>query len=299
MQEIDSRPRISRHKGEADEYSFENLRRVGLGYIQELACDRWTDYNVHDPGVTILEEVCYAMTDILYRADFEVADFLVDEQGEIDWDRQGLLPPERVFPSRPVTNVDYQTAILDAVTEVENVRLEAIPQDDQTPGGLFRIRLRLKEEKAAKGDGQESRAREDAVARAVRQVFARSRNLCEDLDEIEIFPSVPYRPHAEVDIADREDPATVLARIYLACGKTLAAGIEFKALDCALAQGQQPEEVFRGPFASCGVVAADRGTPLASFPTSDLYSLIKKVEGVEAVKVLPTVIDMQGARDRG
>jgi hypothetical protein len=292
----DSKPSIPRHKGEAGEYTFDSLRRLGLDYVQDLARGRWTDYNVHDPGVTILEQVCYALTDILYRADFDVADFLVDEQGQIDWARQGLLPPEKAFPSRPVTNLDYRAAILDAVPDVENIRIDAIQQNDLTPGGLYRIRLRLKEEKAERPGGKDSPAREDAVAYAVWLAFARSRNLCEDLDRIEIFSSSPYPLNAEVDIAETADPGEVTARIYLECAKKLAAGLEFRPFNSAMTAGMQPEEIFRGPFTSSGIVASDRGSPLTAFPSSELFATIKSVKGVEGVR-LPAATDPAGPKE--
>ena len=50
------------------------------------------------------------LTDLVYRADFKVADFLADREGNIDWEHQGLLPPEKVFPSRAVTALDYRAA---------------------------------------------------------------------------------------------------------------------------------------------------------------------------------------------
>lgn len=39
----------------------------------------WTDYNIHDPGITILEALCYALTDIAYRAGWDINDLLTPE----------------------------------------------------------------------------------------------------------------------------------------------------------------------------------------------------------------------------
>ena len=32
--------------------------------LQELCGETWTDYNLHDPGVSILEQLCYGLTDL-------------------------------------------------------------------------------------------------------------------------------------------------------------------------------------------------------------------------------------------
>ena len=34
------------------------LRQEGIDLIARLAGKRWTDYNSHDPGITILEALC-------------------------------------------------------------------------------------------------------------------------------------------------------------------------------------------------------------------------------------------------
>ena len=127
----------------------------------------------------------------------------------------------------------------------------------------------------------------------------RSRNLCEELAEIDIFPSADYTPHANVDLKDGADPAEVLAKTYLACAKELAAGVLFLPFDRAVAQGTQPEEMLRGPFTPGGMIVADRGNPLRphQFSSSELFSLITTVEGVESVKAFAPRIDMHGADD--
>ncbi|MFP3244884.1 MAG: hypothetical protein RXR20_10015, partial [Paraburkholderia sp.] len=43
------------------------LLALGLDYCQRLTEDTWTDYNEHDPGITILEQLCYALTDLGLR----------------------------------------------------------------------------------------------------------------------------------------------------------------------------------------------------------------------------------------
>ncbi len=57
---------------------YYNLRRVGIQYLEQMGSRLWTDYNTHDPGITILEAVSYAFTDLAYR---------------IGWDIKNLLAP--------------------------------------------------------------------------------------------------------------------------------------------------------------------------------------------------------------
>jgi hypothetical protein len=43
---------------------YEALRAEGMRLLGRLAGAQWTDFNAHDPGVTILEQLCYAITDL-------------------------------------------------------------------------------------------------------------------------------------------------------------------------------------------------------------------------------------------
>ena len=52
------------------------LRAEGIALLGQLAGGQWTDFNTHDPGITLLEQLCYAITDLGYRANFPMADLL-------------------------------------------------------------------------------------------------------------------------------------------------------------------------------------------------------------------------------
>ena len=48
-----------------------HLKRLFIDYAQELSGDTWTDFNEHDPGVTILENISYALTELSYKTQFD------------------------------------------------------------------------------------------------------------------------------------------------------------------------------------------------------------------------------------
>lgn len=271
---IPEQPYIARKKGEPGEDSFEGLLSLGIDLVQQLARSVWTDYNEHDPGVTILEQICYALTDIVYRADFPVEDFLVGENGQIDWKKQSLMPPETAFPCRPTTISDYNATLCDElIPGTANVRIEL--RSGQQPAGLYRIVvLPLPQYTGAI----------DSIGKS-REAFAGRRNLCEDLDDVELLGTTDCNLQARVDIRDGFEPAEILAKIYYQTQKKVTAGIEFKRYDLALNHGKNPEEVFRGPFTRSGVVATDNGAPATVLPDLELFRLIKNLDGVENVTV--------------
>jgi len=49
---------------------FNGLKNEGLAFIQEHIGHEWTNLNPSDPGITILEQLCYALTELGYCNDF-------------------------------------------------------------------------------------------------------------------------------------------------------------------------------------------------------------------------------------
>lgn len=72
---------------------YYRLRREGIGFIEQMGSCSWTDYNTHDPGVTILEVLCYAITDLAYRTGWDIKDILAPAQPSDD--------PYQPFPNQP------------------------------------------------------------------------------------------------------------------------------------------------------------------------------------------------------
>lgn len=87
---------------------YETLRLEGIGLIQKLCENVWTDFNPHDPGVTILEQIVFALTDLSYKTNFDITTFLADANGHIDYKRQALYTREQVMRQFPVTTEDYE-----------------------------------------------------------------------------------------------------------------------------------------------------------------------------------------------
>jgi len=60
----------------SEDYLF--LRRKGIEYIEQMGSNWWTDYNSHDPGITILEALCYAITELGFRTGWNIKDILAE-----------------------------------------------------------------------------------------------------------------------------------------------------------------------------------------------------------------------------
>jgi hypothetical protein len=94
--------------------NYELLRQNGLQYIQQLGSRFWTDYNIHDPGITILELLCYAITDLGYRTSYDIKDLLAVPFNQVpDHNRQAFYTAREILTVNPWTNADFRKLLID------------------------------------------------------------------------------------------------------------------------------------------------------------------------------------------
>ena len=89
------------------------LRDQGIKKVQELAGETWTDYNAHDPGLTILEVLCYAITELGYRTSADIKDILSDNISDQETYRQQFITAGKILPNEPLTAEDYRKLVID------------------------------------------------------------------------------------------------------------------------------------------------------------------------------------------
>ena len=106
-------------------FEFKNLLDAGLATVQHMAGEHWTDYNVHDPGVTILEQLCYALTELGYRADFAFEDLLASQYNDKNTD-DTYYTVARILPSGPITVNDLRKLLIDRIDGLRNVWIEPL-----------------------------------------------------------------------------------------------------------------------------------------------------------------------------
>jgi hypothetical protein len=97
---------------------YQALRSQGIKLIEQLGSDIWTNYNYSDPGITILEAVCYAITDLSYRTDFDIKDLLAPEQLTNNTWKEIFYTAKHILHNSALTINDYRKLIID----IEGVR---------------------------------------------------------------------------------------------------------------------------------------------------------------------------------
>src|SRR5687767_6487291 len=96
---------------------YYRLRREGIGFIEQMGSAHWTDYNTHDPGITILEALCYAITDLSYRTGWKIEDILSPEIPSIDklmpFPNQAFFTARNILTVNPWTTDDFRRWLID------------------------------------------------------------------------------------------------------------------------------------------------------------------------------------------
>lgn len=285
------------------------LKDEGLTLAQQLAGEIWTDYNEHDPGVTTLEQLCYALTELSYRAELPIADLLTDkETGHIDPRRQALFIPRRILPCNPLTSNDYRKLIVDRVPQVANAWL----QPHRTAGppkevnglappaavnGLYDITLYVPGADPWACDQQYQPA---AVRQRVRRVFSRRRNLCEDVHSIFILKPERTVVNASATINDALAPEAILAGIFFRLGNFLAPELRRQSLKSLLDAGRPTDEIFNGPLLHNGFIADDQLQPKATaINVQELIRVIARSPGVTGVSGVSIAVGRNGTTYSG
>ena len=96
---------------------FDALRTEAIDHVGKLSGKVWTDHNVHDPGITILEALVYALLDLGYRTNLPAVDIFTADPKDTTRDNN-FLTPAQILACNPLTITDFRKLLAD----IENVR---------------------------------------------------------------------------------------------------------------------------------------------------------------------------------
>ncbi|WP_271782989.1 hypothetical protein [Aquimarina algiphila] len=223
--------------------SYEFLRAEGMQLIQKMAGDTWTDHNIHDPGITILEQVCYAVTDLAYRMDYDIQDIIGSDTTST---YENLYSPATILTTNPVTVLDIRKVAIDVdgvknawIEKVTQKRAGEISETDSTPIGLYRVFI----EKDGLFDIPGS-----TIIKDVKERLYGCRTICEDFEEIKLLDTQGIRLHGVIEIADTVDDVNeMVANILCSVGTHFSPRIPFYTLQQQLEKGKRTDEIFDGP----------------------------------------------------
>ena len=127
------------------------MRLEALNTAQKLCSAVWTDYNEHDPGVTLLENIAYALTELMYKISLPIQDLLIKAEGvQLRSGDNGLFVASDILTTGPITFKDYRKIWINQIENVENVWIRPVnEQQDPKKGakGLLHVLVEKYEDK--------------------------------------------------------------------------------------------------------------------------------------------------------
>lgn len=306
MQSVKKHISIPKDVATKNDLDFYFLRKKGIEYIEELGSNLWTDLNSHDPGVTIVEMICYAITDLGMRIEMPIENLLTSASSKDNIQSQFYKASE-VFPTKALTALDYRKLFTDVEgikncwlrkyekTVYVNCKESKLSYSEDSFSGLdsaFRNNFQLKGlytllieyDKLEEEIAQEEK---DNIEAEIKKVYHNNRNLCEDLININTIEEqgVSVCANIEVDIDANEEE--VHANILFQINNYFSPELRFYSIKEMLSKGYTPDEIFDGPLLKNGFIdikelkAAELRTEVR---LSDLMKIIMNIEGVKLIK---------------
>lgn len=292
---------------ESQDYDF--LRKKGIEYIQQFSGKIWTDYNIHDPGVTILEILCYAITDLGFRASYPIEDILAAKPGEDDISGKSFFTAEKILPTAPLTINDYRKLLIDIKgvanawldkAETNEITLFADLKDSElrnystvyndvaertvTLNGLYDVFIELETPYIDK---------KDEVLSNVKLKLNKNRNLCEDFINITALDFEKIAINADIEVILNVDVESILAEIFYRVDRFISHPIRFYSLKEMLDKNTPVSSIYEGPCLDHGFIDDnDLEKSTRKFGddniiyTSDIINVIMDIPEVIAVENL-------------
>ncbi len=302
---------ISKQKPASTAMDYAFLRAEGMKWIERYSSDLWTDYNTHDPGITIMELLSYAITDLGYRTAFPLKDVLsTTENNDANFKSQ-FYSAKEILPTRPVSEIDLRKLLIDIdgirnawllkadealFVDLKNEQIAAAqPEHDKfyqfSLNGIYDVKVEL-DLKATDGSDWDDEKRQN-VFDQLRERFHEHRNLCEDLRNIELIEEQKIRICADVEIEPSANAFEVYAEILYRVQNYLSPDVkqytlsEMRELKKANGDSYRMDEIFNGPVLQFGFIPDDEvkqsGLKRKVF-LSDIISIVMDVQHVIAVK---------------
>lgn len=272
-------PTIPRDPPPTTAQDYSALIARGLDYCQRLTQRSWTDYNEHDPGVTILEQLCYALTDLGLRNTQPMPVLLAAKPGTTA-PNDTLVTGDRILTSAPWTLADYRRMLYDRVNHLKDAWL-APPRAGGAPdlaSGLYEVRVEsFEEEMTGAGD-------REALLNSVAAQMRAQRNLGEDLARVTLLKAQPITVHGTVEIGVHADAAQVLAEVLFNLQQSLVPSPKVQSPGALLQKGIAPDDVFVGPRLGLGVIEErDLADYKRCVTRDELIDIMLAVPGVRRV----------------
>ncbi|HKJ40506.1 MAG TPA: hypothetical protein VKA27_00380 [Sunxiuqinia sp.] len=267
--------------------NFTELRKKGIAYIQELSGDVWTDYNSHDPGVTILEQLCYATTDLAFRTSLPIEDLLMPGKDlPVNAKANSFVAPSDILSSHPVTLADTRKMIIDHFDDIQNAWVVAGTGQGHQEEVRGMNRVEILPTMNLIHSLQASPAKKVTFLNQINQFLSENRNLGESFEPPLLLE--PQLIHIDFDVylKDQSDTEAILATLFLKLFEFIYSPIQYYNFEEMEEAGYKMEQLYAGPKTAKGFIKNDSlGSRQTTIHVNELQKLFSKIADVEKCEV--------------
>ena len=245
---------------ESENLDYENLRNYAIELVQKYSGQVWTDYNLHDPGVTIIEALCFALTDLVYRTGFPIQDILVNQAGYINYKEQSFFTADQIFSTNPTNLNDFKKIILDKVDEVQFIsftsKFDKILSSNYR--GIYSANVQLQplviEHILSLNEKEKINSIFETISKKINEVFNNFRFLGIDLEKIIFLKPRELYITTEIKVSKDIDPEEIVAQLYFEISNYFTQIIKFESPVELINRSIDLINIFDGPALNKGII---------------------------------------------
>ncbi|OYQ36199.1 hypothetical protein CHU95_05260 [Niveispirillum lacus] len=258
------------------------LKSQGIDALQQRVGDHWSLYNDVDPGVTLLEHLCWALSEVAYCAGFPIEDLLAGRNAPLAVPDQ--FPDQTdILSNQPVSADDYGKALFDRLPGLRALQILSERDGQGHPTGRQICYL-----------APQPHLDDAAIAQLARSAWHYLR--CWRLPGHDVLPPRwlsprPLRLSATILLLDARDAGEIADSCALALDRLAAPLPQRGGYHTWRAQGMDGAAIINGPRLEQGWIPGVLPPLPAMVRISALARLLADVPGVQAVLSLKLLAD--------
>ena len=257
---------------------FNFLKDEAIDYIQNHIGNQWTNFNPSDPGMTILDQVCYALTELGYCTDFSIPDILTDSTGKMQIENQFYLP-YKILTTAPYTIDDYRKYIIDGIEDVYNAVITTYKDNILPFSRVYQVYLYINPDITDTEKCQN-------ICKSVFYYLNQSRNIGELFNMPIALQTQNCWIGGKIELEKDADEHAVLLELQNKLRTYIFPKIDQVNYDALKEEGYNAAEIYDGPYLKNGWILDES--------LSDKKNIVKTIDLIPVIESVAGIISVSG-----
>lgn len=263
---------------------FNFLKDEAIAYIQRHIGPEWTNFNPSDPGITILDQVCYALTEFGYCTDFSIPDILTDSEGNMEIENQFYLP-YTILTTAPCTIDDYRKYLCDGFPNIFNVTITALSSNNVPFNRVYQVYLYLNPDIT-------DTTEQNNICKSAFYYLNQSRNIGEVFSMPVVLQKKNYTIGGKIELEKESDEHTVLKNLQNKIRSYIFPKITQANYESLKEKGYTTNEIYDGPYLKNGWILTESLIDKKdTIVVMDLITVIESIPEIVSVSGLELYLD--------